>query len=657
MPTVSPCPDAGRWGELLDSRLPEPTANALTSHLEDCSGCQRTLDRLTASESTWAEDARELAERPRPALRKAIAQLKADTEVGLDTAGPAAPGTQTLPFLKPPTDPAHLGRLGPYEVVKVLGRGGMGVVLKAFDPSLHRLVAIKVLAPQWASHPEARQRFEREARAAARVRHANVVAIHAVEEADGLPYLVMEYVPGKSLQQILDRKGPLDIEEVFRIGAEVATGLAAAHDQGLVHRDVKPANILLDKEGNVRLTDFGLARAVDDTTLTQTGTIAGTPQYMAPEQARGAAVDDRADQFSLGSVLYAMCAGRPPFRASSTVAVLKRVCEDETRDVRELNPDVPVELADIIDKLHAKRPSDRFKSTAQVARLLDRYLAHLRSPDKVPKPRAVDLPRASGSRWLWAIALVVPGALVAALLAWAAVHYLSPRNDGKQEQPNGQGGQGVAVQPKPAPRPVPPIEGDPFFKQVWADLHSDEYWPRKSAVERLAGMKPNDQRAKVTPRLAELTNDPEYFIRNAAIKALGVWGTEEDVPVLMRALAHQDPGTRNEALKVIGRFHDPRTLEPVMLCFREFSTRRDAAETLRELGPMAESDVLAILNERDELRLLSLKQAAIEVLADIGTEKSVPALEKETTSDNIHHRGLVEAAKKALMAIAGRKNP
>src|SRR5262249_18332578 len=157
-----------------------------------------------------------------------------------------------------------------------------------------------------------------------------------------------------------------------------ASGLAAAHAQGLVHRDVKPANILLE-EGveRVTLTDFGLARAADDASLTQSGTIAGTPQYVSPEQAVGAAVDHRSDLFSLGSVLYALCTGRPPFRASTALGVLKRVVEDTPRPVRDVNPDVPEFLAAVIERLHAKDPDDRFQSAAEVASLLEGYLAHL----------------------------------------------------------------------------------------------------------------------------------------------------------------------------------------------------------------------------------------------------------------------------------------
>src|SRR5262245_18025082 len=463
MPAAGQCPDPVRWGDLLNSRLPEPVASTLSSHLEGCPGCQSTLDRLTAGEPTWVEAARVLEEQPRPALRQAMDQLKSEGEAGLDTAGPTT--IATLPFLQPSTEPGHLGRLGPYEVLGVIGRGGMGVVLKAHDPALRRLVAIKVLSPQWASHAQARERFEREARAAAQVRHDNVVAIHAVEEADGLPYLVMEYVPGASLQQHLDREGPLAVEEILDIGAQAAAGLDAAHKQDLIHRDIKPANILLDKDGNVRLTDFGLARAVDDSGLTQSGVIAGTPQYMAPEQARGEPLDHRADLFSLGSVLYAMCTGRAPFRAPTTVAVLKRVCDETPRDVRDYNPEIPDWLAEIIDTLHAKKPRDRFQSARELARLLNQHLRHLRSPDQVEEPEPVGRPRKSGSRRDWAAVLVVPGILIVALLIWGATRLMGPKpadlkTEPQNQTPQVQGPQG----PGPAPRaPVPAIGGDAFF--------------------------------------------------------------------------------------------------------------------------------------------------------------------------------------------------
>jgi formylglycine-generating enzyme required for sulfatase activity/serine/threonine protein kinase len=286
-----------------------------------------------------------------------------------------------LEFLQPSAKPGSLGRLGHYEVLEVLGQGGFGVVLKAFDEMLHRVVAVKVMAPRLASTSPARKRFLREARAAARVCHENVVQIYAVEEQP-TPYLVMEYIAGQTLQQRLDQAGPFGTSEVLRLGQQVAGGLAAAHARGLIHRDVKPANILLEAgvESRVKVTDFGLARAADDASLTQSGYIAGTPMYMAPEQAQGEAMDHRADLFSLGSVLYVMCTGRPPFRASTTLAVLKRVAEDAPRPIREIIPEVPEWLCALIAKLHAKKPADRLASAKEVADLLGRCLSELQQP-------------------------------------------------------------------------------------------------------------------------------------------------------------------------------------------------------------------------------------------------------------------------------------
>jgi hypothetical protein len=209
----------------------------------------------------------------------------------------------------------------------------------------------------------------------------------------------MQYVAGESLQARLDRTGPLEVEEVVRIGMQTAAGLAAAHAQGLIHRDIKPANLLLeDGVAKVKITDFGLARMADDVGLTQNGVVAGTPEYMAPEQAGPGPIDHRADLFSLGSVLYALCVGRPPFRGSTALAVLRSVSEEEPRSIRPLNPAVPAWLEGFIARLLAKDPAERFQSAAGVAALLEGYLAHLRQPTTVPAP---ELPRAPGQREPW----------------------------------------------------------------------------------------------------------------------------------------------------------------------------------------------------------------------------------------------------------------
>ena len=301
----------------------------------------------------------------------------------------------SLDFLQPSQRPESLGAIGGYDVLDVVGRGGMGIVLRAIDAKLNRVVAIKVLVPELAGNPQARRRFLREAQAAAAVCHDHVVTIHGVDDDEKLPFIVMEYIVGQSLQQKIDKSGPLGLKEVLRIGMQIAAGLTAAHKQGLVHRDIKPANILLENGvERVKITDFGLARASDEVAITQFGQIAGTPQYMSPEQAMGHTVDQRSDLFSLGSVLYTMCTGRPAFRADSTVAVLRRVCDEKPRPISELNPDIPDWLISIVERLMAKTPEERFQTADEVATLLQQWLAYCQQPGSVPRP-ASDLSQVS----------------------------------------------------------------------------------------------------------------------------------------------------------------------------------------------------------------------------------------------------------------------
>ena len=289
-----------------------------------------------------------------------------------------------LSFLKPSSKPGSIGVLAHYEVLSVLGQGAFGIVFKAFDEKLHRLVAIKVMNPQMASTSPPRKRFLREARSAAAIKHENVVQVYSVEE-EPLPYLVMEFIDGQTLKQKLDGCGPLETPEVLHIARQIASGLAAAQAMGLIHRDIKPANILLEQgaEQRVKISDFGLARAADDASMTRTGVISGTPMYMAPEQATGQTLDHRADLFSFGSVLYQMSCGRPPFRAATTIAVLRRVVEDTPRPLQEILPEIPDWLVAIVTKLHAKKPEDRFQTAKEVADLLARCQSELQLNGKV----------------------------------------------------------------------------------------------------------------------------------------------------------------------------------------------------------------------------------------------------------------------------------
>jgi eukaryotic-like serine/threonine-protein kinase len=396
------CPDdvpTSRLRRLFDEELSEAEQAEMAAHLERCPECCRRLDRMAARSGYW-RDLRLLKEEDEYERRSSIE----DEESGGDhhDAPVVPPG-----LLEPASEPAHLGRLGPYDILGVVGRGGMGIVFQARDRSLDRLVAIKVLTPGLASTAAARRRFAREAKAAAAVVNEHVVAIHAVDTTlQGVPYLVMQYVDGKSVQDLIDQGEPPQVRQILRIGMQAAQALAAAHAQGLIHRDVKPANILLENGlERVKITDFGLARAVDDATMTQPGIVAGTPRYMAPEQARGDAIDHRADLFSLGSVLYALCTGRAPFLGTSSVATLKSVCDETPSPIGTLNPDIPAWLVRIIGRLHAKDPDDRYGSAAEVANLLGRCLAHVQQPSTVSLPRELaEPPSRRGSVVRYAVA-------------------------------------------------------------------------------------------------------------------------------------------------------------------------------------------------------------------------------------------------------------
>jgi eukaryotic-like serine/threonine-protein kinase len=350
------------------------STSEISSHVETCELCQRRLEHLDPLLDTENE------------IGVLLANFTMDDPKSFRTRPPRNPGKSSDEqyddevALGPPSHPEMLGRLGRYEIERKIGSGGMGVVFKAIDTDLNRPVAIKVLAPYLARNGAARQRFGRESRAAAAVVHEHVVGIYNVESDGETPFIVMQYVSGESLQARVQRRGPLSTEEILRIGIQTASGLAAAHEQGIVHRDVKPENILLENTvERVLLTDFGLARIVDDASLTHTGVIAGTPNYMSPEQANGDHVDHRTDLFSFGSVLYFVATGHPPFRAERAMGVLHRICHSPHRPVWQVNPKVPTELSEIIDRLLEKNPSNRFGSANGVRDSLTRLLAKVQN--------------------------------------------------------------------------------------------------------------------------------------------------------------------------------------------------------------------------------------------------------------------------------------
>lgn len=419
---------------LVEDRLKPTRRQDVIQHLDHCGDCRVQLDDLTASRVAWtlaeealaeagAESFDELSVGPaasavefanHPTLDSEVPDSEVpDSEVldgsfdGMDSDGMARSGIagsfDPIPILKllsASDDPRSAGRIGAFEIVGIVGSGGMGIVLKARDPALDRFVAIKMLAPHLASSASARRRFAREARAAAAVLHENVIEIYQVSHWNDLPYLVMPYLPDPSLGQRIEEEGPLPLESILSVGAQVAKGLFAAHSQGLVHRDVKPANILLCK-GTERaiITDFGLARATDDASLTRAGVLTGTPHFMSPEQARGKVVDQRSDLFSLGSVLFAMATGVPPVDLELGSETIERIASEAMPSLDSVSEmEYPIWLVALIRWLHQPDPAQRPGSVHEVARIMEQCLAHCRQPNKTPVPKEL-LRQPAGEWW------------------------------------------------------------------------------------------------------------------------------------------------------------------------------------------------------------------------------------------------------------------
>ncbi len=388
------CPRSHHLPQLIEETLDESVRERLEQHLETCEACQNELDTLVE-----VDDAAE----------RVIAHLQQPTDV-LDQSllhvmdcirsrtweseypRPIQFDDFVVDYLRPSNQSNSLGCLGSYEISQVIGIGGMGIVMKGCDEKLNRIVAVKVLAPVLALNATARKRFLREAQAAAAISHPSVVTIHSVDE-DRLPYLVMEFIDGTSLQERIDAEGFLHLHQILRIGVQVLSGMAAAHAQGIIHRDIKPANILLENGiERAKLTDFGLARAADDASVTREGTVLGTPEYMSPEQARGESVGPASDLFSLGSVLYTLATGRPPFRAESPYAVMRKITDESPKPIRDLNSEMPDWLCAIIGKLMAKEKENRFCSAEEVRGLLEACLSHTQQPSVSPLPQIPDFP-------------------------------------------------------------------------------------------------------------------------------------------------------------------------------------------------------------------------------------------------------------------------
>ena len=390
------CLPPGKLRELIDGRVDEPDLSALAEHLEHCGHCQMQAKTLFSSDTLVetlrsTEAAADLINANVP--QHLIASLKlipnTDSVAKLSADGLSREHNHSLDdlglsFLQPAEQADEIGRLGHYRILQVLGRGGMGAVFLAEDPRLGRKVALKVMLPKIASIQAARDRFLREAKAAASLKHDHIVTVYQVDEFNSVPFLAMELLQGESLEDALRGGRRFSISDTIQIALDVAKGLVDAHEKGLVHRDIKPGNLWLEKVSDramrVKILDFGLARAeVEDINITEFGTIVGTPAFMAPEQARAdRPIDSRADLFSLGCVLYVLCTGEIPFKADTTVGVLMALALNTPAAPKQRNECVPVELSrltmQLLDKDPAKRPQsarDVVERLGQIARTVD----------------------------------------------------------------------------------------------------------------------------------------------------------------------------------------------------------------------------------------------------------------------------------------------
>jgi serine/threonine protein kinase len=421
------CPDAPTLRRFLLGKSSATEAVPLEQHLQDCDTCLAVLQTLpkddsmvdalqsgsSKPEATGPEGAQLLAawlKKLRPHFHSRLARslggaAPAPATDATESYGTAGEGDDTPDpaFLDPCRNLNELDRLGPYQIRKIVGAGGMGTVFEAFDPDLDRLVALKTMQPALAAQASAKQRFLREAKAAARIKHDHIVTIYQVGEDRGVCFLAMEYLQGESLERRLTREPIPPLADTLRIVRECAEGLAAAHAQGLIHRDIKPANIWLEtrderrrtcdeqqrtRDGNegdadslarhpsslaprVKILDFGLALpSADNAHLTQSGAIVGTPAYMAPEQLRGQPIDSRADLFSLGCVLYRLATGQAPFRGVHAVSTLIAVATTTPVPPQELNPRLPTALCDLITRLLDKAPEGRVDSALAVVKAI-----------------------------------------------------------------------------------------------------------------------------------------------------------------------------------------------------------------------------------------------------------------------------------------------
>lgn len=601
------CPPVEELRSLVLGKLPDPPASDLERHLLECDRCaQQTalvdetdpliaaLKGVRQSTSNFPQDTPAPVQKLMDSLSGLFAAQGEETQLS----GPH--DTQDLPVdlsqnvtrelsaaWRPAESADELGRIGHYRILKLLGAGGMGAVFLAEDLQLHRHVALKMMRPKAAMAAGATERFLREARSAAALRHDHILTIYQVGEEQGVPFLAMEYLEGESLEDRLRRDPVLPLNQTLRIGREIAEGLAAAHAKGLIHRDIKPGNIWLEAgRDRVKILDFGLARLNQtDAQLTSSGMIVGTPAYMAPEQASGESVDGRADLFSLGVILYRMTTGKLPFPGKHALETLKLLATLTPPSPKSLNPAIPVALSGLIDRLLSKTPEVRPESAQSV----DQELADIeREPPtdlSTARLSAVELaaqpPRPFRS-WKSVAALVASSLLI--LLAVVIVKIKT--KDGKEtkvtvEVPGEVESVGTEIQntPKPATATKPhPIDEGPRITAVLFDgVHDQVIIPSVSELTAKeftveAWLTPLSDQERFAPQGGR-TAQQIIWIGSPGWTSLGLWPGHIDFVAMRdgtaRIIGGSHPIKLGERIHVAGVYRN----ETVSLYFNGFPSR------------------------------------------------------------------------------------
>lgn len=547
-----------------------------------------------------------------PSCQKPIA---ADGPLGLCPECLAKSGLETEPshptqFPLPAVE--EVARLFPqFEILGFLGRGGMGAVYHARQPKLDRQIALKILPAGAASDPGFAERFQREARALARLNHPNIVAIYDFGVVAELSFLVMEFVDGANLRE-LSRRHRCSPQQALQIVPQICDALQFAHNEGIVHRDIKPENILLDKKGRVKIADFGIAKIIggqpEQVGLTGGRDVMGTPHYMAPEQLeRPQEVDHRADIFALGVVFYELLTGELPLGRFAP----------PSRKVQ-----VDVRLDEVVLRTLEKEPERRYQQAGHVKTAVDTIAS---SPRRIVAPAQPPRPGAWTAKQLAVAAIVIAGlflAMGAIAILWKKTSSASQSHTtDRPSVPLRKTAESANTQaPDNDHVYVPPAT--PALGQILADLKSANATRRSIALNQLSQVPNSTPNPEIIPILTNLLMESSWASRAAAARALAVWGDSNAVPPLLEKLGDPEFSVRWAALDALARLKDARAIAPLAVLLSDESCSHRAEVALIGFGPAAEAATLTALAKQTG----NDRRVMIRVLKAIGTTNSVPAL-------------------------------